>query len=105
MKKPPATIQVADLLFAVVPLSPNSSEASEKYGVTDLQSSTIHYAENQTDDRLRNTILHEVFHACWNRANLKDDDREERIVTGLANVFIQVLQDNPEWVKWIKVTS
>lgn len=101
MKPPPTSVQVADLVYSIKPFPLNSTESAELYGVCDNQASVIHYAKNQTDDRMQNTVLHETFHACWNRAGLKDKDKEERIVTCMANVFIQVIRENPELMDWL----
>lgn len=49
-----------------------------------------------------NTLIHEVFHACFFVGGLQDDDDEERTVNTLANVYSQVVRDNPEYSKFIQ---
>lgn len=48
-----------------------------------------------------NSLLHELVHACWTNADLADEDKEERVVTGLANQLTQVWRDNPHVIAWI----
>jgi hypothetical protein len=50
---------------------------------------------------LANTLIHEVLHACWAYGALGAEEEEEQVVTVLANVFTQVVQDNPELNKFI----
>lgn len=67
-------------------------------------------------DMLREVLLHEVMHAVstismvWNSWGIhserfKDDwdGVEEVIVGGWAPPLLQVLRDNPEFVKWLQV--
>lgn len=49
-------------------------------------------------DRERVCLLHEVLHACWFHLGLSERV-EERIVTGLAPILLEVLRSNPSLVK------
>jgi len=52
-----------------------------------------------------NTLLHEVLHSCYYVAGLEDTDEEERIITCLANQYLQVIIDNPAYNKAINSCS
>jgi len=41
-----------------------------------------------------NTLLHEILHACYCVGDLEGGESEEKVVSVLANVLLQVLQDN-----------
>lgn len=48
------------------------------------------------------TVLHEVMHAIFYTMKIGlDIDTEEKVVSALATGLIGVLQDNPEFARWI----
>lgn len=54
-------------------------------------------------------ILHELFHAIFLIATLKDEtlrgvQSEERIVSSFGTYFAQIIRDNPELIKWMLET-
>lgn len=59
------------------------------------------------EDALRETLLHEILHACWEQANLggrgkiEDNELEELIVASLSFPLITVLQENPDVVEYL----
>jgi hypothetical protein len=62
----------------------------------------IRISKDVPKEVLANTLLHEVFHACYSVAGLREEDDEERIVTCMANTYLQVMTDNPSLDKFIK---
>ena len=46
-------------------------------------------------------VLHEVLHAIFHCADLKDTDDEERTVATFSTWMAMVLMDNPLLVKWL----
>lgn len=54
------------------------------------------------DTQTANTFIHEVLHACWKHAELDDEDKEERVVSALANQLTQVFRDNPQFTDYLK---
>jgi hypothetical protein len=68
-------------------------------GLTDFDRLVINISDDMADTAKACTLLHEIFHVCWDTAALKDGDGEERIVSALSNLFSQVIQDNPELLK------
>lgn len=50
----------------------------------------------------KDTVLHEVFHAIrWGQGRLYGAKVEEDYIRSLATGLIGVLQDNPEFAKWL----
>ena len=49
------------------------------------------------------TLIHEFLHACFYLMGLKDEDKEEEIVTSYASCILGVIQDprNTEFLEWI----
>lgn len=70
---------------------------------------------NRTDQFVANTLLHEVFHACFHEyglGNIKgiSHSKEELIINNLTNAFLAFVRDNPEVAKriikiWTKVEN
>ena len=60
------------------------------------------------EDAMRETLLHEVLHACWHHTNMAHhgtvdkDDLEEWVVGTLSFPLIAVLRENPALVKWLQ---
>jgi hypothetical protein len=51
----------------------------------------------------RDTLLHEVLHACWAMLALNEKEEEERVVNSMASILIGMMDDprNGELVKFI----
>jgi len=66
----------------------------------------IRIAENLAPSVEQVTTLHEVLHAVWADTPLNTDDTlaeyEEQVVTALAPLLLQVVQDNPEFMEYLR---
>ena len=72
------------------------------YGETDRYKDTIKIRTEQSPDQMRETLLHEVLHVCFDVSGLShelEDDEEETIVRQLSPILLQALQDNPGLVE------
>lgn len=51
----------------------------------------------------RDTLLHEILHACWHILNFENKEEEENVVSSLSSVLIGVVDDprNEPVVKFI----
>ncbi len=66
---------------------------------TDL---TIYIESGHAEIEEADTVLHEVLHAiCYTMKIDLEPDVEEKVVATLATGLIGVLQDNPEFAKWL----
>ncbi len=61
---------------------------------SDLQ--LIAISEDQNDDAMQDTFLHEVMHALTTAFDLKEKDEEESFVRRLATGICTVWNDNPK---------
>lgn len=72
------------------------------YGWTEPRRLLITLAPRQAAGQLRDTLLHEVLHACWSQCALDvDADTEERIVGALAPWLLLTLRENSELVEFL----
>ena len=60
----------------------------------------IAVAEDQANDAMQDTFLHEVMHALIAAFDLKEKDKEESFVRRLATGICTVWNDNPKAFKW-----
>ena len=65
---------------------------------SDLQ--LIAISEDQNDDAMQDTFLHEIMHALTTAFDLKEKDEEESFVRRLAAGICTVWNDNPKAFKW-----
>ena len=71
-------------------------------GLCHYDKGVIDVALSQTPFDTRDTTLHEVLHAILLNAGFqRSTDEEERYVLALATGLTGVLQDNPEFAKWL----
>jgi len=99
--KRPKSLRVGPFDIAIVPMH-------EIHQATDLGN----YAYDKHEIRLLDSyvnkkleaevLLHEVLHAVYSIYNIKDDDREERIVSIMATGLAQVLRDNRPFADWLR---
>lgn len=68
------------------------------------ESHTINMRSDQSDDDLRDTLTHELFHACWveefgPEAGMPPDD--ESVVLRLTPCWLKLLRGNPRVVSYL----
>ena len=85
----------------------NRHADSEMYGCTDQFSATISINPFCAEDNARETLLHEVMHACHYGAGLTDADEAitlEQTINRLSPVWLDVLQRNASLVAYLTKT-
>jgi hypothetical protein len=101
--KPPSTIKVGPFTYRVE--VDDAKVPDSMYGVCDKSEQRISLHKDQSKQRLRLSLLHEVLHALCDLANLDDDPVEERIVTQLSPVLLAVLLENPKLTRFLLENS
>lgn len=94
----PKQIRIGGIDYTVQPRTFVQLEG--KSGTHSRMEATIEIA-NGVPQETANTLLHEVLHGCYQQAELRADDSEERIVSALSNQLCQVFRDNPKFVSWL----
>ena len=74
--------------------------ASGEVGFCSPDLQIIAICEDQHNDAMQDTFLHEVMHALTAAFDLKEKDKEESFVRRLATGICTVWNDNPKAVKW-----
>lgn len=108
--KPPAAVTVGPhrykLTFAESRTVRLSDDTDSAYGECDQKHATIVIDPNQAPTMLRDTVIHELLHACMNLIGATedpgfDDAAEERIVLRLAPVLLQIVRQR-RLVEWLQ---
>lgn len=90
--KLPERIKIAHLNFTVLVLETNSYDDN---GGCNFETQTIKLSKKLKGNRLKEILLHEIFHALYYLWALKEGDDEERVVDAFAVGLATVLRDNP----------
>ena len=75
----------------------------EASGLCDYDKAAITIVSKQTPFNVRDTVLHETFHAILSQQGRTSfgDATEELYVRALATGLMGVLQDNPQLAQWL----
>lgn len=76
----------------------------DEFGHTANDVHRISINVDQSTVSMKDTLLHEVLHACFFTVNLRDQvdyEAEERIVRRLSTILLQVLRSNPKLVEYV----
>lgn len=76
----------------------------DEFGHTANDAHRIAINVDQSAVSMKDTLLHEVLHACFFTVNLRDQvdfETEERVVRRLATILLQVLRSNPKLVDYL----
>ena len=98
--KPPRTIKVGPHDYTIRPERRDGDDFAE----THTDRCEIIVSGKQCQSQLRDTILHEIFHACSDLAGLRfemGEENDERYARRMAPVFLDVLRRNPRLVEFL----
>jgi hypothetical protein len=94
-------VRVLSIPFRVRIVPPERLDGA--YGRTSARAQLIELAADQPPANMRDSLLHEVLHACFAQTSLASDRswerREEQVVRALTPVLLQVLRSNPKLVR------
>lgn len=74
--------------------------ARNRIGEHDFTQQKIRIDVDNPQEEIVNTLIHEIFHACYQVMDL-DREIEEKTVTCMANIFTQVVYDNPHFLEYL----
>lgn len=70
----------------------------ENLGFCEPDNQRICLRDDMSEEKFRDTLLHEVLHAIYSAFQLQDGETEERVVGNLATGLMTVLDENP-WLR------
>ena len=85
-----------------IPVKWMLDEVEDDLGVYLPDKRCIYIRRNQTNSIIASTVIHEVLHAMFDLMNLKDESKEEDVVSCYEVAVVGVLTDprNKEFLKW-----
>ncbi len=99
----PQGVKVGPYSFSISTFPADDREDVHGYCLT--TSRVIKVADTIKGALLVDTVIHEILHAIYWSAGLREGDDEERIVSLLATGWTQVLIDSPSVRKWLSAES
>lgn len=98
---PPSTIRVCGYDIVVKNMSREIADAEGCFGIYTHGKQEIKIDFSVSNERVIDTLIHEINHAIWNIFGLDDEEDEEKSVNTLSLGLMQVFRDNPKLYKYI----
>jgi hypothetical protein len=99
---PPDTVVVGAHRYSVQELTLEHASDLDQYGLIEYKTQVIRLRRGCHPDGIRETLLHEILHACFREAGgpLKGDT-EEKAIRALAANLLGVLRHNPALIAYL----
>lgn len=99
----PKSVRVGYLDYTIEHWTAQDASSAARYGECATMLQRIRVDTQFGLVRAANTLLHEILHASCNQGsyNSIEHPTEEQTVSQLADVLIQIWQDNPDVMEWI----
>ncbi len=97
----PAVVRVGGMDIEIEDWNPKVANAENKWGSFNTVELRFRIDTSGSPFRVIQTFLHEMLHMVWWNMGLRDKDKEERIISALANGLLQVLRDNPDAIAFV----
>lgn len=106
VKNLPERVKVGTSNYNLVAADKDMMDELGRYGDCNPETRTIRIADEQPEaSHALDTVVHELFHACFRAYNIEPEREEEYTVTALAAAFTDVLISNPDLRRWIENIS
>ncbi len=104
MAKLPKTIKIGSHVHKVTVVKNLRSKAGEEaLGLYSYDDQRISIEESITPSRQAEVLLHEILHALYAYFDIsKEGDKEETVVSRLAEGLATVFKDNPALIKYLE---
>lgn len=100
----PRQVHVGYRDYAIIRWDSHESKSEGCLGQTDNLLAMIKvdaFLIDRDPVKTANTLLHEILHACWYVGDIEDSDKQEKVVTVIANQLAQLWRDNPAVVTYL----
>ena len=99
--KRPKSLRIFGRTYTIIYTT--SEKLGGSYGLCDKLNQLLHIAEDVGAEEFKDTVIHEALHAArWvTKAEVPNPRAEEAAVTSFAAIIVGILQDNPEFAKWL----
>ena len=98
---PFTSLKILNLDWSVTWVPKNISSGTEKFAWADLRNQALFIEESLSSGKSRESILHEILHALYWVFDLKDKEKEERVISCLSTGLLSIFRDNPKFALWL----
>ena len=95
MKLLPKRVKVGGITYSINKIK------MEDFGECHTDPPTINIKAKMKYSLQASTLVHELLHIAYTHAGIQLGDDEERIISGLENVLVPIIADNPDLWYWI----
>ncbi|WEE35068.1 ImmA/IrrE family metallo-endopeptidase [Lactiplantibacillus paraplantarum] len=92
--KLPKHVKISGIKYTVVLKKRLEDSGDACWGLTDYPGATIYIRKELSEQKQRQTLMHEMVHVMMHEAGLDDICNDEKIVTPLGNMLDNVLASN-----------
>lgn len=92
--KLPKHVKISGIKYTVVLKKRLEDSGDACWGVTDYPGATIYIRKELSEQKQRQTLMHEMVHAMMHEAGLDDICNDEKIVNPLGNMLDSTLASN-----------
>jgi len=98
----PRSIRIGPHDFTIDKWHATTAAGARRYGECSTAELSIRIQlDMASPSRAVETFVHELLHAMYAAADLRDSDNEERVCGALSAMFVQVLRDNRWLAEWM----
>ncbi len=110
MKLPGKPLRILGFTVGLMKMDMEVAEDLTAYGWVNYCTQQIRYCPADTEERIKDTVLHEIMHTIHEVAGLSEGEgkgrsikgiTEERRVKVLSTLLRKVMLDNPEWREYL----
>jgi len=94
-------VRVLNLTYELKWMEPYITDGNESYAWCDTERQIIVVSNKATEERARDSLLHEIIHAINSALCIADEAKEEAIAKRGASALICVAQQNKALFRWI----
>lgn len=105
MHRLPKSMRVGGHLWLIKTMTNAHAAGEQTFGKCAVVEQTIYLQEEfPSTEKLVDTFWHEVLHAIYYVWNMRDEDKEERLVGTLASAILALYTQNPWLHNWMRET-
>ena len=99
----PKSVRIGGFDFRIEIMTTAAAASASRYGECSSVKQTISVQEWMASRyKCVDTVVHEIAHAMYWAYDIKDDDKEERIICAMGSGWMAFYRDNPWFLDWVK---
>lgn len=88
------SLKIGGIKYQIQIVDKLQDDGETVWGCVHFKESTIYIDSELNDQKRKQVIMHEAVHACLHEAGIDDECNNEQLVSPLANIFYEFVNDN-----------